>query len=262
MAFEKAAIGGAACYVGAFIAALCFVLACPVEIPGALLDGLPMTAICYDILVGLLLVTTVALVAGQVAKDKDPQMAKKGYILASACGIVSILLALQVLVYSYIFCHVAVPYIWNGIPGVMEKGFRDQCHDIPHKEYFGKVLTEGCPHQCAYGIGEMAGFGSDAAVQASLAGGIPTLTIPQPKYNGMSEPPGVCVSDEEYDQMQEVADHEGELTAHVLTTLISTLILSLFGAVLSIVGLVVEAVEGRESAKVDPLTGVYEQLPA
>lgn len=239
--------------VGTVFALLAFLALCylwagqPVTIPAGLSEGLPMTTLAFEVLFVISALMPVLFCCGSKKSSNALIM------VAILLSIVAIFLAIEVLVYAGITVKLAVPYLWNGIPGVMEKKFADQCQTIPHKEMFGKVITEGCPHQCLVGIGQMAGLCVGAATQIAF-GGVPLVTPPTPKYNGMTAPPGECETDADFDELAALVKNKDAIFSLLMICMISAIVLYVLSLICGLVTLCeLKLSNAREGSKVEPL---------
>jgi hypothetical protein len=253
MALSKVAILGVVFSLLALVSLAYLPFGIPVPVPAQISDALPMTTLAFYVLLVISAVMPVLLLCGGM-KSKSTFI-----LMFIALSVIAIFLAIEVLVYSGIVVHMAVPYLWNGIPGVMEKGFKEQCSVIPHKELMGKVVFEGCPHQCLYSIGQMAGLCVDAALQIAM-GGIPVVTIPTPTTHGLTAPPGDCVSNAEFDQVESMVKNEGPIFSLLFICMISAIVLNIFALTCGLVTFcMVKTSNAREATKVEPLLSAEEQ---
>lgn len=170
---------------------------------------------------------------------------RQGPLKCSAwCSILVVFFALPVGFCFLCTLHMGVRFLWEGIPGVMDHGFPELCHQISHEEVMGKVTVQACDHQCAYSPAELLA----PAVQAGLSitfGRTPSrgLGLPEPQT------PGVCVSDDEYNMIADYVDNEPTNLSRFLLSITSIILFQLILVCIAYGG---EA-SARELAIVEPL---------
>eukprot|EP00401_Gymnodinium_catenatum_P031947 CAMPEP_0117501898 /NCGR_PEP_ID=MMETSP0784-20121206/23538_1 /TAXON_ID=39447 /ORGANISM="" /LENGTH=242 /DNA_ID=CAMNT_0005297171 /DNA_START=52 /DNA_END=781 /DNA_ORIENTATION=+ len=210
------------------------------EVPREVTDSLPFTSLCGFC---LLLLSVAAPVLYLLAGSKG----SRGLCLgAIGCTAFAMVLAVEVMLVAVIFINIALPLLWKAYP--------KQCHAVPHTEVFGKVVTQGCAHECAASISEMVGISVSAAFKV-LAGGMPSLTVPGLKAQ--------CVPEVEWDGLQSMVSHNGKLLMVTLVSLISTFALQVVALFCGLVELAtLKSAEARDRTKVQPLLGQADGVAA
>mmetsp|Transcript_75163 Transcript_75163/g.212600 ORF Transcript_75163/g.212600 Transcript_75163/m.212600 type:complete len:240 (-) Transcript_75163:139-858(-) len=203
------------------------------DVPSSILLALPATKWCFDALVVCTaLIPVFALVGG--VKRSDALIG-----VALVLTIAGTVLAVEVLFYAVLMIKFALPYIWKVFPG--------QCHEIPHVEKFGYVVSQGCPHQCLASLHAFTDVGLEAAMSLAM-GSTPTVSLPSADYK--------CIDSETWNGLESMVANSSSLLLLTVGSLAGSILFLLTSLVCGVVELYCTATSAREKdSKVKPLLG-------